>query len=242
MPQGSGQHLGQRRLPAWLALLLVLLLGGGAVWGILKQMGGEKRGVETVAIDPPAQKARRSMGVVPERVGPEQAKVFKRPDGVIRVSGERCTLFLDPADKGGEINLEYADPENWLTRQQLAVLRIAERGQQSRGRPRGVELTDEQRRQSKLVTADPLVPMDDSDRDKLEQLVGAWESASDAQKPAAQNALLEELRQVVKKNEKTARRAFVANIEKFAAMLTPQQMEQYRQMDNGPPRRTGRNG
>jgi len=82
MTQDQHKHLGQRRLPAWLALLLVLLFGGGAVWGILSQMNASPRAAETVAVDGPQRKARMKPQPAPtaevNQVRPDHARASRR--------------------------------------------------------------------------------------------------------------------------------------------------------------------
>src|SRR5689334_15713219 len=98
MAQEGTKHLGERRLPMWLALLLVLLFGGGAILGIWKLMRDEKPAVEAVAIDGPVRGARqrpaRAQGIASDQLRPENAKVFKRNDGLVRAINDNYILLV----------------------------------------------------------------------------------------------------------------------------------------------------
>jgi len=101
----------------------------------------------------------------------------------------------------------------------------------------GGPLTDEQKQQMKLVSAEPLVPLSAADQAKLEGLIKAWQDATDAAKPDAQRAVLLALREIANANIPAAKDAFVANLNKLNAITTPRQLDQYRQLETA--RRNG---
>src|SRR5258705_3640170 len=77
--QYEHKHPGQWRIPAAIAVLLILLSAAGGVWGIWRWMQKSAVNIEAVAVDAPTRGGGRP-------AGPEQppGKNFKRDDRSIR--------------------------------------------------------------------------------------------------------------------------------------------------------------
>ena len=229
--QYEHKHPGQWRIPVSVAVLLILLCAAGSVWGIWRWMQKSAVNTEAVAVDAPTRGGGR-------RAGPEQppGKISKRDDGSIRAFSGNYWLYLTPPNR--ELTLHCGSGEQWLARDQQLLFSMAQRWSRGSNSMRNMQFTDEQKQQMKLISAEPVVPLSADDRSKLAALIKTWEDAKDAGKAEAQRAVLLAIRDIAKANIPAAKDAFVAGVNKLNSMTSPQQLDQYRQLETA--RRNGR--
>src|SRR4051812_17793223 len=224
MAQSEHKHVGQWRIPSALAALLIVLCVSGASWLIWRWMQRPAVTASAVVVDPPARGAGR-------RAGGDQppGRIFKRDDGSIRAFSGTYWLLVSPPNR--ELSLRCTSGDEWLSKEQQLLLKMSLRWSRGNNSLRGMQFTDPQKQQMKLVSAEPPIPLSATDKTRLDGLVKAWESATDATKPDAQRAVLLALREVAKANLPAAKEAFVANVNKLSTIITPQQLDQYRQLE-----------
>ncbi|HEV8292209.1 MAG TPA: hypothetical protein VGP94_09810 [Tepidisphaeraceae bacterium] len=244
MTHDEHRHMGHWRVPKAVGVLLILLFIAASAWGIWRWMQKSQVNADAVAVDPPARGPAR--GPARRAAGEPPGRIFKRDDGSIRAFSGNFWLTIAPPNR--EPALHCGNGEEWLNKDQQLLLKMAQRWSRGSNTLRGIEFTPEQKDQMKLVSAEPTLPLSPQDRTKLEGLIKAWEEAKDPAKPDAQRAVLLALREVAKANLPAGKDAFVASVNKLNSMLTPQQLDQYRQIEmarrNGnrptPPANTGR--
>jgi hypothetical protein len=223
MEQSGHKHPGQWRIPFIVAALLILLAGAAGIWGIWKWMQKPPVTAEAIVVDaPPQGQGRRAAGELPGRI-------FKRDDGSIRAFSGNIWLTITPPNR--EMALHAGSGEEWLSKDQQVLLKMAQRWTRGGNGLRNMQFSDEQKQQMKLISAEPAVPLSAEDKAKLEGLIKTWEGAADAAKPEAQRAVLLAIREIAKANIPAAKDAFVASVNKLNSITTPQQLDQYRQVE-----------
>jgi hypothetical protein len=222
------KHPGQWRIPVAVAVLLILLCAAGGIWGIWRWMQKTAVSAEAIAVDAPRGQSRRQ--------GPEQpaGKIFKRDDGSIRAFSGNYWLMVTPPNR--EMTLHCGSGEQWLSKDQQLLFNMAQRWNRG-GSMRNMQFTDEQKQQMKLISAEPAVPLSADDKARLAGLIKTWEEAKDAAKAEAQRAVVQSIREIANANIPAAKDAFVANVNKLNSLVTPQQRDQYRQLETA--RRNG---
>ncbi|HEV8605861.1 MAG TPA: hypothetical protein VGQ99_10870 [Tepidisphaeraceae bacterium] len=221
------EHIGNQRIPAALAALLIFLCVAGAAYGIWRWMQKSEVNTDAVAVDPPTRAGGRRGPTADQQFG----RVFKRDDGSIRAFSGNYWLTILPQGQSRQMTLHAGNGDEWLNKDQQLVLKLAQRSARGGNALRSLQLTDEQRQQIKLVSLDPSLPLSDQDKSRLEALIKTWESANDTARPEAHKAVLLALREIAKTNLPAGKDAFVASINKLAGMLTPHQLDQYRQIE-----------
>jgi len=216
------KHPGQWRIPLAVAVLLILLCAAGGIWGIMRWMQNSAVSAEAIAVDPPR-------GGGGWRGGGEQApgRILKRDDGSIRAFSGNYSLFVTK----GQMTLFCGSGEQWLSRDQQLLFNMAQRYNRGATAMRNMQFTDQQKQQMKLIIAEPPLPLSEADKAKLSGLIKTWEEARDAAKAEAQRAVLVAVREVANANIPAAKEAFVANFNKLHSIITPQQLDQYRQLE-----------
>jgi len=218
------KHVGQWRIPMALAALLILLFVSSASWGIWRWMQKSQVNTDAVAIDAPTRgPGRRAAADQPP------GRIFKRDDGSIRAFGGNYWLTITPPNR--EMALHCGAGDEWLNKDQQLLLKLAQRWSRGSNTLRGMQFTQEQKDQMKMVNAEPALPLSPQDKTKLEALIKAWEDAKDPAKPEAQRAVLLALREISKTNLPAGKDAFVASVNKLNELITPQQLDQYRQIE-----------
>src|SRR5439155_7848017 len=114
---------------------------------------------------------------------------------------------------------------------QQLMFKLAQRWNRGGNSLRNMQFTDEQKQQMKLVIAEPVLPLSDADKTRLDGLIKTWEEAKDPAKAEAQRAVLLAIREISKANMPAGKQEFVANVTKLNQMITPQQLAQYRQIE-----------
>ena len=225
MDLSEHKHVGQWRIPAAIVVLLILLCLIGTGWGIWRWIQKSAVRSDAIAVDPPARGPGR------RAAGAEQppGRIFKRDDGSIRAFSGNYWLSITPPNR--QIELHPSSGEQWLSNDQQLVFKLAQRWSRGSSAIHNMQFTDEQKQQMKLVTAEPAIPLSDTDRKRFDGLIKAWEDAKDAAKAEAQRALLVAIREIAKANTPAAKAAFVANVNKLNQLITPQQIDQYRQIE-----------
>jgi len=230
MTQSEHKHVGQWRIPSGIAALFIVLFVCGATWGIWRWMQRPAVSTTAVVVDPPVRGAGR-------RTGGDQppGRIFKRDDGSIRAFSANYWLSIVPPNR--EMSLHCGTGDEWLNKDQQVLLKMSLRWSRGNNSLRGMQFTDEQKQQMKLVSAEPPLPLAAADKTRLIGLIKAWEGAKDPAKPEAQRAVLLAVREVAKANIPAGKEAFVANVNKLGTLITPQQLDQYRQLETA--RRSG---
>jgi len=239
--QDEHKHVGQWRIPTALAALLILLFISSASWEIWRWMQKSQVNTDAVAVDAPTRGPGRHAAA-----DQPPGRISKRDDGSIRAFSGNYWLTVTPPNR--EMSLHCGSGDEWLNKDQLLLLKLAQRWSRGSNTLRGMQFTQEQKDQMKLVNAEPILPLSTQDRTKLDALIKEWEEAKDAAKPEAQRAVLLALRETAKTNLPAGKDAFVASVNRLNELLTPQQLDQYREIEmarrNGnkptPPTNTGR--
>jgi hypothetical protein len=234
MNETEHKHLGQLRIPTAVAVLLILLCLAGGVYGIWRWMQKSEVNTDAVAVDPPTRGGGRGGGgggggggAADKQLG----RVFKRDDGSIRAFSGNYWLTIVPKGTGSEMTLNAGNGDEWLNKDQQLVLKLAHRAMRGGNALRALEITEAQMAQMRAVSGEPVIPLSDEDRARLEGLVKAWEAASDATRMEAQKAVLLAVREIARKNLAAGTQAYVASIEKLRGMMSAQQLDRYRQIE-----------
>ena len=225
MTESEHKHVGQWRIPAVVVILLMLLFLTGASWGIWRWMKKPTVNSDAVAVDPPSRGSSRRAAMSAEPAG----RIFKRDDGSIRAFSSNYYLTMTPPNR--EMILRCSNGEQWLSSDQQLIFKLAQRWSRGGNSLRTMQFTDEQKQQMKLVTAEPVLPMSAQDKTRLDGLIKSWEEAKDPAKSEAQRAALLAIREISKASLPGARGTFVATVSKLNQLMTPQQLDQYRQIE-----------
>jgi hypothetical protein len=180
---------------------------------------------DAVAVDPPTRGSGRRAANAAEPPG----RVSKREDGSIRAFSGNYYLTITPPNR--EMILRCTGGEQWLSNDQQLLFKLAQRWSRGGNSLRTMQFTDEQKQQMKLVTAEPTLPLSTQEKTRLGGLIKTWEEANNTVKPEAQRAVLVAIREIAKANVPGAKQAFAANLTKLNQLLTPQQLDQYRQIE-----------
>lgn len=219
MPQGHEQSRSAApAIPrsASVALVVILIAAGAYLaW----RMGWDTRttGQHTVVVDQLERPRYNSQGL------------FKDPDGSIRGRAGDVILRAYPRSGGGRIiRVDYAPEtrQSWVTPQQYDLHNQAVRILSYTRLAEHVGLTPEQRKELAALSAD--LVLTDTQREKLDASISAWESADDRKRPDAQAAVLRNLLEIGSQARDAVRQAMLARVGRIPSILTEDQLAKAR--------------
>ena len=230
-----------RRVAAWSASVIALVLVAGVVWLLWQVSRPGKQQMTTVVLDGDKVQNERGMRMGrPNRPAPEAPRWFQNaarrwsdadaPEGVRQLLGSywrvKASNLIMEVEKRGEVvqlSFRYLAPD-FIT-PELSALHAAAREARNI-RPRGIpSLTPQQVEQLKAVPLPDGAVVPDADREKAMTLWKAWEAAAEPAKPEAEKAIVVELTQIAQRNAEATRQAHALFAGKIKPIFTPEQLD-----------------
>ena len=221
-----------RRVLAVLAALAVLAVCLGFVWFVWRE-SSQARKTETMVIDQPSPADNR-----PQRRG-DRLVVNK---SLIEGWAWPIQVHVE-LDKTPVPHLHHQEADRWTNREQEELLTAASRIVRGEGRLAPLAISAEQKAQLASLNLFRRMVLSDTDQTQLNSLYAAWRSAADGQpKAAAEQQFLAGAKAIGIKATDATRTSLARGAERVKLILTPEQLEKYRQITRTPraPRQIGR--
>ena len=207
-------------MPRWLAGILVLIVIAGGIYvgrKMYRSMGGH--GLYTVVMDDP-QKAQLE--------GPR-----KTAEGAIHGNRNQVYFGATPRDGSYIVSVYHAPAlrQQWAKGDHEDVQRLSLRIVGNNRLAEHVGLTPEQRKALAALPSYYSPPPTDEERQKVAELVKAWDSATGEAKSAARDALLNAVAAVGAAHLEEAKANWVKRVTEVPAILKPEQLKLARTWD-----------
>jgi len=231
-----------RRIPPWLAILIVALFLGAAGWFLWTQAGGDKKDDAVVVSSgnntsvPVGPGGRRGFGRTGP-AGPTRGGGFGFPgffgdgvrqmsDGEWRARSGDVDLYVTPQAPGEPTyRAVYRDDRLLMDDAVRKVLEVRYWIASSPGAGEAMNLTAQQVQQLRAIGGGGMT-LSDADRAKIKELWQAWQKADGDAKREAEKTLLSALADMGKSNLEATKQSYAARAERVKTVLTPAQIDE----------------
>lgn len=221
-----------RRVMAVLAALAVLAVCIGFVWLAWREYS-QTRGTETVVVDQPGQVENR-----PQRRGDRLVASKSLIEGWAWPIQLHVELDRPPVP-----HLHHQEADRWTNREQEELLTAASRIVRGEGRLTPLAISAEQKAQLASLNLYRRMVLSDADQSQLNSLYAAWRSAAVGQpKAAAEQQFLAGAKAIGIRATDATKTSLAAGAERVKSILTPEQLEKYRQITRTPRPQAKTNG
>jgi len=227
------------RIPAWLAVLLILLVTGAGGFYVYRFAFGGKDSSDTIVVGkgyyPPQYYRPRSMVEARPSVasqwgfGSPAEGIARRGSGPVTIRRGQAVLRAYPDKKGSyDLTFDYlgAARQAWVTPAQWSLHELANRIIYDATLAQQRQVSDDQKQKLRALTL--AVAITPAERSNLLSLIAAWEKAAQGSKDPPGMKLLTAVGDLGTAHLPEAKAALLHRAQQIQTILTPQQLEQAR--------------
>ncbi|HEX2971151.1 MAG TPA: hypothetical protein VHP11_02390 [Tepidisphaeraceae bacterium] len=223
----------RQRIPAWLAVLVILLVMAGGAWFVYQQIFASRDGAsgDSIVLEPGVRhspvEARPSMAARWGFGAPAEG-ILKRGSGPITARRGNAFLRATSNKSSYTVIFDYLASvrQTWVAPAQWELHLLAVRIVDSQSLADQLKVTADQR--EKLRALSYAAPLTAAERTSLEELVVAWEKATGPAKDPAGAKLLEAIGKLGAAHLEATKAALVRRVQQIPTILTAQQIAQAR--------------